>query len=207
MWLHSAREIPTLSEIPAHLLAGATVVASDDKIAELRKACQEWYDIQLEIETTEAALKDLRARSQEIQHKELPAKFAELNTDKIGLPDANVDIVVEPYYKASISSEWDQSRQNDAYSWLEENGHGGLMKVVVSVAFQKGELEKARELQELIRKSPIGNTHPVDVGMSVHWGTLTSFVKEQVTAGEVLPLDTLGAVVGSIAKVKKRKQK
>lgn len=40
----------------------------------------------------------------------------------------------------------------------------------------------------------------------VHWATLTSFVKEQTRAKQILPLASLGATVGRIVKIVKRKK-
>jgi hypothetical protein len=45
----------------------------------------------------------------------------------------------------------------------------------------------------------------LDVRRDVHWKTLTAFVKEQVRQGSPLPLETLGATVGKVVKIKERK--
>lgn len=194
--------------VPSHILAAAAAaVPSAENLEKLREAALELAMVTREIEDLSANLQKQQAREAELKRTILPDLFAAAGTDKIGLPEAGVDITVKNYYKASISAEWPVEKQNEAFSWLESEGHGGLIKVTVSVSFGKGELDKAKELQELIRQSPIGNTHPPEIKMGVPWQTLTSFVKEQYEAGEQLPLETLGAVAGRIAEVKKRKEK
>lgn len=199
---------------PSHIVAAAAIaMPSDDKIAALRKKAQELYEVSARIERGEALLKELGARKLAIEMQELPALFEQAGMDKIGLPDAGengADVVVGPHFKASISSEWEQEKQNEAFQFLEDTGNGGLIKVTVSVEFGKGEIDKARELQEIIRKSPIGNTHPVSVSMGVHWGTLTSWLKEawaNQSRGYDIPLEKIGAIVGQVAKIKQRKAK
>lgn len=208
--------------VPDHIIAAsAALVPSEDKLVILRSRCQAWWDKQQRIEELEAEAKKLKAEALEMQHRELPSLFSDIGIDNIGLPDANVDIVVRPYYKASISADWPPEQQEEAFRVLEQHGGGPLVQVVVSVAFAKGEIEKARELQELIRQSPIGNTHPVNVKMGVNWNTLTSWIREIFTrdpetaarlmgAGQEVvktPLEKLGATVGQIADIKKRNKK
>ena len=194
--------------VPSHILAAAAAaVPSAENLEKLREAALELASVTASIEDYSEKLRKAQEREGELKRTILPDLFAAAGTDNIGLPEAGVDIRVKNYYKASISAEWPVEKQSEAFAWLESEGHGGLIRVVVSVSFGKGEIEKARELQERIRKSPIGNTHPAEIKMGVPWQTLTSFVREQYEAGEQLPLETLGAVAGRIAEVKKRKEK
>lgn len=194
--------------VPSHILAAAAAaVPSAENLEKLRVAALELANITARIENLSDDLKKAQEREAELKRTILPDLFAQAGTDKIGLPEAGVDINVKNYYKASISAEWPVEKQSEAFAWLESEGHGGLIRVTVSVSFGKGEIEKAKQLQELIRQSPIGNTHPAEIKMGVPWQTLTSFVREQYEAGEELPLETLGAVAGRIAEVKKRKEK
>jgi hypothetical protein len=42
--------------------------------------------------------------------------------------------------------------------------------------------------------------------MEIPWNTLTAFVKEQCELGAALELDTIGATVGRVVKIKPRKK-
>ncbi len=198
-----------MTELPAHLLDSAidmSSLASDDQLARARTVATEYAKLERDITDLEAQLKEKRTRYLELSMRELPSVLGELSIDKIGLPEMGVDVVVAPYYKANIAADWPEEKRDAAFTWLEENGHGDLIKSVLSVTFGRKELELARQLEELIRTQFAGaNSHPVSIDMSVPWNTLTAFVREQIQRGESLPLDTLGATVGSVATVKKRK--
>ncbi len=199
-----------MSEVPSHILAAAaSVVPTEEGLSRLRKTAREWFDLQTEIERLEKQVADKKAEALVLQQRTLPDLFAEIGTDRIGLPDAGEfgsDVVVENFYKAGISSEWEEPRRVKGFEALEELGGGGLINTVVSVTFGKGEVEKARQLDQIIRDSPLGNEYVPEISMSVHWASLTSFVKEQIQAGETVPMEDLGATTGRIAKIKKRKK-
>jgi hypothetical protein len=87
--------------------------------------------------------------------------------------------------------------------------HGDLLRTVVSVAFGPGEDEHAAACAGLLRGYFRGRNDiqkDVTEAVTVHWKTLTSFVKEQVESGEELPLPLLGATVGRVAEIKKRRK-
>jgi hypothetical protein len=138
-----------------------------------------------------------------------------MGQDRIGLPDAAVDLVLEPFYHANIAVDWEPQRREEAFKWLEENGHGDLVKVNVMFSFRKEQLADARWLQTAVKliqaaQAECGieteNTIPdPTMKMEVHYGTLTAFVREQVECGAELPLEKLGATVGQIVKIKPRK--
>jgi hypothetical protein len=159
-----------------------------------------------------------------------------IGQDVIGLAEFDVDIKTEDYVFASIpnpDAEKDPEEaarkaelRAGAFAWLVENEHDGLIKTVVTVELPRGAYADAQRIKALIDElpavdpetgEPIGNGGPLGycarVQESVHWGTLTSFVKEQlkrtdpVTGEPVeLPLEKLGAVVGRVAKIVKRRK-
>lgn len=149
------------------------------------------------IAKTEERLRDLNDRRNTLAHRELPDAMDEAGIDHVGLSDMGVDLVLRPFYKANIP----RARQAEAFAWLEENGHGDLIKVTVSVDYERGELEDARLLVEELSHKGIS----AFLTQGVHWQTLTAFVREQVEAGEPLPLDLLGAMVGRVVRVQQRR--
>jgi hypothetical protein len=190
--------------LPAHLRVDeAEHIPTDGDTSRLREKAMELGSVESELEKLAKRTTELNARKTALSFREIPDIMAELGIDSLGLPELNADIVEKPYYKASIPASWPDERRQAAFDWLEKNGHGSLVKVNVTVSFGKSELEKARELETLIRGW--SNEHTPELSMDVHWGTLTSFVKEQVTKGEVVPLETLGAEVGRIAVINRRK--
>lgn len=198
-----------MSQIPEHILneQDTIKVASDEDLKRAQKLAKEFVEIGLNMEELEKQLKVLKQRKSQIESREIPDLFGEIGVDVIGLPDDNCDVIVRPYYKANIPASWDPDRREQAFRWLDENGHGDVISVTVSVDFQRGEKALADELVNLIRTKFSGaNSHQVKTVMGVPWTTLTALVKEQVEQGEAIPLDTLGATVGQVAKITKRKK-
>lgn len=198
-----------MSQIPEHILneQDTIKVASDEDLKRAQKLAKEFVEIGLNMEELEKQLKVLKERKSQIESREIPDLFGEIGVDVIGLPDDNCDVIVRPYYKANIPASWDPDRREQAFRWLDENGHGDVISVTVSVDFQRGEKALADELVHLIRTKFRGaNSHQVKTVMGVPWTTLTALVKEQVEQGEAIPLDTLGATVGQVAKITKRKK-
>lgn len=198
-----------MSQIPEHILQDQAPikVASDEELKRAQRLAKEFVDIGVNLEQLEKDIKELKGRKHQIESREIPDLFGEIGVDVIGLPDDRCDVVVRPYYKANIPASWDEQRREEAFRWLEDNGHGDVIAVTVSVDFQRGEKGLADSLVQLIKeKFPGSNAHPVKVSMGVPWTTLTALVKEQVEKGEAVPLETLGATVGQVAKITKRKK-
>ena|SRR5579872_4155086 len=181
-------------------------LSSDGQLIELRQHGQVLLELDRTIQRTEERLAELKRQKLELEQRTLPDMMDAAGVDRVGLADSAMDMVVKPYYKAVLPEE----RSEEAGDWLDQNGHGDLMRTVLSVEFGPGEHEHATNVETLIRSYFRGRNdiqrEPVKK-RTVHWKTLTSFVKEQLTRGEVLPLDILGATVGRVAKITPRKGK
>ena len=119
--------------------------------------------------------------------------------DEYGVAELKMEdgsqISVSPFYSASIPKD----RQQDAFNWLSEQGHGSLIKNHVTASFGRGEDNLAKDLlAELGQRGMATQTKTWVEPM-----TLKSFVKEQVEKGENLPYDLLGIYVGQKAKIKR----
>lgn len=160
-----------MSQIPEHLRDAQidmSSLASDEQLTRARRVATEYAVLDTEIADLESIIKQKKERRLELQMRELPAVLGEIGIDRIGLPDQGVDVVVAPYYHANIAADWEEQRKEQAFSWLEQAGHGDVVRAVVSVSFSRGELPMARELEELIRTQFAGaNSHPVSVSMTV----------------------------------------
>lgn len=193
--------------------ADTSGIQSKDKLDQARKLGLEFFELEEEIEKLEEKLATKKERKLELQHKTLPTLFGDAQIDIIGLPDQNVDIEIKPYYKASISSEWPTDDIKKGFETLEELDGQDIIRAELKVLFMKEEYEDAKELAEFIRRSwPKANSHPVNIDMSVPWMTLTKFVREYSEDETTDPLTeeqlkALGATIGRIAKIKKRKEK
>ena len=179
-----------------------SALASDEQLSTVRKLASRLAEIDDLVKSKERDIETLKAEKLEISMRQLPEMFASLGIDKIGVPGANADVVSEAYYHANIKADWEQDKKDAAFGWLEENGHGDILTIDLSVSLPRGNIDEARRLQKLLREH---TNQPISFVQGVPWNTLTKFVKEQTLAGATIPLETLGATVGQMAKIKKRK--
>jgi hypothetical protein len=105
-----------------------------------------------------------------------------------------LEVVVVSKIRASIGE-----RKAEAFAWLNANGHSGLVKRTIEVAFNKGQEEAAADLQKKLSAEFAG----VRQNMKVEPATLTSWVTKQVEAGSKIPMDLFGVFIQKYAKIKR----
>jgi hypothetical protein len=172
-----------------------------DILAKIEQLGTELYDLQSEIEQLEERIAEKKKLFTRISQNDLVALFVEARVDTIGLPDRNTDIVLAPWVNAKIP----EDKKDEAFNWLTENGHGGIIKTEVSISLGKDSVETAKEIADYLRMRY--QEYETTLEQKVHAATLTSFIKGQLQEGIVVPLELLGASAGSVVKFKKRKQR
>lgn len=197
---------------------------TEEQSKSVREIGVELVTIDQRIEKGTTLLKELTAQREKIMRYTLVDAMDAIGQDKMGLGEFNVDIITSDFVHASLPNPDTEKDPVEAarkaelrrggLDWLVENDFGDLIKTVVVVELPRGALEDAKRIAEYVRLMPRsdGTNEPAGYSASVeetvHWGTLTSFVKEQLKRPEVvLPLEKLGAMVGRIAKIVKRKNK
>lgn len=178
---------------------------SEDKLDKIKAAATVAALLRKRKEKLEALLTETNERIDQVELKELPELM-----DGAGVPSITVELTPEqgggrykvdakPYYRANIAVKWEPERREAAFAWLQDHGHGAIVKTQITVTLDVGELEEAQKLQQELAARGL----EVDLGKNVNHQTLTAWLKEQVEkTGEIPPLDTLGAFVGRIAKPK-----
>lgn len=165
-----------------------------DALKQLSALCAQLRDAERESEDLEAKRKAKDAEARRLAEEDIPALMQELQVSEIKLETGEkIKVSLEVY--AQISAENKQA----AFEWLEANGHGGLIKTEVSVAFGRDELEYAKKCAEEISSST-GKSAEID--RSVHASTLKAFLKERISSGKDVPLELFGARPVNTAKIK-----
>lgn len=181
---------------------------------------QELVSIDQRIERGLQLLKELGERKNDLQMRVMVDAMDAIGQDKIGLPEQGCDLVMSEYYKAglpnpdTVKTEEEkleyQRLRDEGIAFLSEDAPD-LLTTTVTVTLPKGSLEKAQEIVGMLTSEQGFGLEPsrVKLDEGVHWGTLTSYVKEQVREKKRsdLPLKALGATVGRIVKIVKRKTK
>jgi hypothetical protein len=94
-----------------------------------------------------------------------------------------------------------KEKEVEAFGWLEENGHGDLIKNIVSVRFGKGENDNASRLIEDLEQNGL----TPDQKRKVEPMTLNAFLGEQIKTGKDVPTETFGVYMGYKVKIKRGK--
>jgi len=157
--------------------------ASGGELNQLQQLAEQQASAEAEIADLEAKLNKAREKHRDLAERQVPELM-----DQIGMTEfkttTGLTIKVEEKIRASIP----KAKAPLAFHWLKEHGHAAMIKRVVSIAFGKGEDEKAEEFCETL-----GEQHfEYDDKASVHPSTLAAFVKEKLENGDDIPLDLFG---------------
>ena len=176
----------------------------EDKLEALRLVVRAHRDLMDRIASLEEEVKQARKTKWEMESQTLPDMFNEAGVDRVGIPaEGNMpsyDAVLAPYYHANIPPE----SKEEACIWLDDHGHGDLIKTTVRVELGREEREKAKQVESMLQE--LGVNYSQDLG--VHWKTLTAWLQEQIEKqNPIPPLTIIGAVVGHIVRLKERKVK
>jgi len=152
-------------------------------------------DAMEDLTNLEDIIKRQKAKIDKLQYIELPEAMQELGLDKVVLNDGSSISITTEYY-ANIS----KKNANIAYDWLRDNNFADIIKSEVKMNFTHDDESRDWVLGLL-------NQHTIDYQEkdSVHWQTLRAFVKEQIEAGQPIPMDTFSVHISNKAKLKKEK--
>ena len=152
-------------------------------------------EAQRNIEETEEILNRQKKDLYKITDQMLPEALEALGLERYTLTDGS-EISLHKIYSATIAKD----RVAKAHAWLRDHGHGDLIKNTCSVAFGKGEDEKAAEFLALCGSNDLA----VEQREKVEPSTLKAWVKERTEAGEPIPNDTFGVYISARAKIKRK---
>lgn len=219
-------------ELAAEAGTDVSQIPNDQKMAILRDKCEELVTLDNNIGELENQLESLKKKRVTVSQKELPDIFNDLSMDKFGLSNAGafgVDLLLVPYFKASIPAEASDEVKRAAFDHLEDIGGGDIIRTEVKISLGRGETELANRIVEALRYWAEDNDlelPPANISMGVPWNSLTSFVKERfyfeqseqfakelqaAMEGELPPpvtmnLSLLNATAGQVVKIKERKK-
>lgn len=104
---------------------------------------------------------------------------------------------IDKFYSCGMPA-IDTPMRDEAFNWLRNHGHGGLIKTSVISNFARGEEENASMAMMLLGGASIPFVRKEDV----HAMTLKSFVREQYESGQSVPADLFRVFIGNRVKIK-----
>lgn len=169
---------------------------NDEALKKVSTLAKKQLQLENEVEMAELAWEQKKAELAQVRDKDIPSAMAEVGISSFTLDDDSV-VTVKLYYSAKI----DDDNREQAFEWLEANGHGDIIKHTIGVALGRGEDEMAKLVVEALEKIGVSYTDK----NSVHYQTLVAFIREQVEKGAEVPLDTFKAYIGQTTKIKRPK--
>lgn len=191
-------------DLAAELAAEAAAVPPEEAPAptleRMQQLAEEVNNIDNDIAHIEIQLAELNERRTKILTNELIDMMDQTHVDLLQVGGRKFK--ASSYYKASIPSD----NPEPGLNWLEAHDAGDLIKNVVEVSFAREHAEKAIEAMNLIKQR--FQMAAVERKRTVHWATLTSWLKETHLGGEktMPPLDIIGGTIGRVVKITKEKE-
>lgn len=174
----------------------------EDALEFVQKLGAEVNKIDARLEKYEEVAAEMSARRNEILGKILPDFMDQKRLEKFTVDGRGFS--VDNYFKANIPKE----NPEPGLSWLEENGHGDILKNTIVVTLPKDSEEMAKEIETYVRQRY--QEAVVERNRSVPWASLTAWLKELWNSADpekkLPPLDIIGGTVGRIVKIKEPKK-
>ena len=161
--------------------------------ADIAKYCNKLLETQKQILKTEEELTKLKEVEDTLSEQTIPNLMQQAGVQLLKLSDGS-SVEVKPKYKARIP----ESRSEEAFSWLRENGHGDLIKNQISMEFGMKQDNEAKSIVEELKNKGL----PVQQKQFVHPSSLRGFVREQIQDhGKDVPGDLFGVYIANNTKI------
>jgi hypothetical protein len=187
--------IDDLDDILGMAKAEAPDLPSDASMAELSVLVKELVDVRSRIERGEELLATLKKEELRLSNESVPSKMDEIGFTEVKLPDGR-RVSYKPFYSGKIKPE----REPEAFVWLEDNGHGGVIKGEVIVPYRRPQREVIEKLIKFI-KTEFGLDPNIKLG--VHHSTLRALFREVIEdEGETFPPELFDLFIGRKTTIK-----
>ena len=130
-----------------------------------------------EIQKLEMLLEKAKERHKQLSADEIPSYMADLGLTQFALTDGTKFKIV-PIFDVRLPKE----RMEIADTWLEENGHTGLIKTKIDVSVSKLS-EKIAAIKQALDQIGI----KYDIQKTIHYQTLNAWAREIEAEGMVIP--------------------
>ena len=105
----------------------AKINISNNNLDEVSQLCQELSSLENDIQSYEETVKELKKKAEKLSMEVIPEKMNELGLKSVELNDGS-KLKIAEFVQARISDD----NKDKAFAWLRENGHGDLIKHILS---------------------------------------------------------------------------
>jgi hypothetical protein len=179
------------------MLEDSTDLLDNVEVTTIADQCKKLKDLEDDIDRAEEHVVNLKAMARDISERVIPELLAEQGLSSLKLADGS-SVTVRREYRCTLPK--DDTRREDAYKWLRENGLGDIIKNNVSVTFGRGEDDKAQQLLDLAASNGFEPNQKSDVA----WNTLTALFQERVESGLDMPSEVFSTWIKDTTKITRK---
>ena len=170
----------------------STIAVDEGDTKTITEACNKLIRTQKQIETLEEQLKKTKETERNLSEEKIPSLMHKAGVSMLKLADGtSVEINKKYYARIPVS------KMEEAHNWLRSNGHEDIIKNDINMSFAMKQDNEARSLAEDLKQKG----YNVKQKTHVHHGTLSGFVKEQISSGNNVPHDLFGIYVADKTKI------
>mgnify|MGYP001595535252 CR=1 FL=1 len=160
---------------------------TQDELTSLDGLIAQWDGFQSALAVAQEATKRLNAEITKLETDLIPALMASAGgIEKFKLEDGR-EVALRDELYASIT----EANRPGAFAWLEEHGHGDVIKDELKIMLGRGDTAKARA-ESLIAKAEAEGITDYSRKRVVAPNTLQALLKEQLAEGVEVPKETFG---------------
>lgn len=167
-----------LDDILGLAAAEAPALPKDETIGELSAMVKDLIEVRNRLEELEELRKELSKKELRLGGELIPSKMQELGVSSLTVNDRKV--TCKPFYSAKIKPESEPL----AFDWLEESGHGGVIKGELIVQYRRPEREKALLIKQMLKEQ---YDIEANIKLGVHHSTLRALARELIEDEGVVP--------------------
>ncbi len=164
-----------------------------DGLKQLSLLAADLTEAETEVAKAKDVLEKATAAVSLIAEKNIPALMDTLEIEEF-ITKGGLKITIKSTIRASIPA----AKKATAMAWLDDNGHGGMVKRTVVIGFSRDEEEAAKKLRIDLEKQ----FENVAEDRKVEPSTLRAFIADQLANGHEVPMTLFGAWEQRIARVK-----
>ena len=150
-----------------------------------------------ELVNLEEQVKNKKEEIDEISSRIIPELLAEQGLSAIKLADGS-NVSVKKEFRCTLPK--DETKREQAYKWLRDQGLGDIIKNNIFVTFGKGEDDKAKQLLNLAAENGFDPQQKSDAA----WNTLTALFQERVESGLDMPSDIFNSWIKDKTKITRK---
>ena len=150
-----------------------------------------------ELVSLEEQVKNKKEEIDEISSRIIPELLAEQGLSAIKLADGS-NVSVKKEFRCTLPK--DETKREQAYKWLRDQGLEDIIKNNIFVTFGKGEDNKAKQLLDLAAENGFEPQQKSDVS----WNTLTALFRERIESGLDMPSDVFSTWIKDKTKISRK---